>query len=357
MKVATFTLPFHPNYGATLQAYALQQSLIELGHETAAIDVERKALRSLVRHYLSRFKSFLLGGDFRENYNYGNLEFHKFIKNEIITTRKITFPYQFRRKDINSFDAYIVGSDQVWRPKYVENIQRYFFDFVSNDKIKISYAASFGTGSFEFLEEDAAHCKSLINEFKAVSVREESGVDICCNYFKYPKPQLVLDPTFLIEVNKYNDLIDKYSNSKPNSDCFCYILDPNEYKISKIKNSFIEAKILNLGVDTKNKVGIGCWLKGIRDSEYVVTDSFHGVVFSIIFNKKFVAIGNRSRGLARFENILNLFGIPERLVTEEALESINLKEVLDKEIDYTQVNNILLEQRLNSFQFLKNSLK
>ncbi|EHV9720859.1 polysaccharide pyruvyl transferase family protein [Vibrio parahaemolyticus] len=357
MKVATFTLPFHPNYGATLQAYALQQSIIELGHETVAIDVERRALRQTVRHYLSRIKNLCLRGELRENYDYGNAEFSRFIKNEIIKSKKVSFSYQFNREDIKQFDAYVVGSDQVWRPKYVENIQRYFFDFVREGKIKVSYAASFGTDNFEYSEDDLASCKLLINTFDAVSVRESSGIDICNNHFKYLSAKLVLDPTFLIDVRKYNSIISKYSKNEFDSECFCYILDPSELKLSKIRDTFLNATILNLNAKTKDKVGIGCWLKGIRDSKYVITDSFHGVAFSIIFNKKFLAIGNKSRGLARFENILNLFNISERLITEDVLMSTDIKAVLEKDIDYIQVNNILNKEKFMSLEFLRRSLR
>lgn len=357
LKVATFTLPFHPNYGATLQAYALQQSIIELGHDTVAIDVERRALRQTFRHYLSRVKNLCLRGEFRENYDYGNAEFSKFIKNEIIKSKKISFSYQFNRKDIKQFDAYVVGSDQVWRPKYVENIRRYFFDFVNEGKIKVSYAASFGTDTFEYCKEDLESCKLLINSFDAVSVRESSGIGICNDHFKCSSVKLVLDPTFLIDVSKYNSIISKYSKSDFDSECFCYILDPNELKLSKIKDTFLNPTILNLNAHTKDKVGIGCWLKGIRDSKYVITDSFHGVVFSIIFNKKFLAIGNKSRGLARFENILNLFNISERLITEDILMSTDIKAVLENDIDYSQVNKILNKEKLISLEFLERSLK
>ncbi|CEO38468.1 polysaccharide pyruvyl transferase family protein [Photobacterium kishitanii] len=355
MRVATLTLPFHANYGAVLQAYALQVTLKSFGHDVYSLDIDRRSLRPLFKYSLSRIKGIVTKGEVLDNYNYGNKKFKKFIENEIALTKKIKFQKDFMRNDIQNFDAYIVGSDQVWRPKYVMNIGRYFLDFVKNDKIKISYAASFGTDDFEYSNDEYKKCSILLSDFKGVSVREFDGIDKCKDKL-LSSSELVLDPTLLVNVNVYNNLIDKYSEKKLASDFFCYILDPNKSKMDYINKAFNHPYVINHGLKSKDKDSIGCWLKGIRDCNLVITDSFHGVVFSIIFNKEFIAIGNSDRGLARFKSILKVFNLTDRLINEDQLSIDNLKIIANSKIDYINVNKILNEKRNESFDFIAKHL-
>lgn len=355
MRVATLTLPFHTNYGAVLQAYALQVTLKSFGHDVYSLDIDRSSLRPLFKYSLSRIKGIITKGEILDNHNYGNKKFKKFIENEINLTKKIKFQKDFMRNDIQGFDAYIVGSDQVWRPKYVMNIGRYFLDFVKKDKIKISYAASFGTDDFEYSNDEHKKCTMLLSGFRGVSVREFDGIDKCKDKF-LSNSELVLDPTLLVNVNIYNNIIEKYSENKIKSDCFCYILDPNKSKMGHINNAFNYPYVINSGLKSKDKDSIGCWLRGIRDCNLVVTDSFHGVVFSIIFNKEFIAIGNSYRGLARFKSILKIFNLTDRLIVEEQLNVDELKRIEKSKIDYINVNKILNKKRNESFDFISKHL-
>lgn len=357
MKIATLTLPFHPNYGAVLQAYALQSVLKSLGHDVSSIDLERRSLRNISRYYISRLKNVIYGGNILDNYGYGNKKFKKFIKNELTLTEKVNFERDFYRSDIQGFDAYIVGSDQVWRPKYVMNIDRYFFNFVGKGKTKISYAASFGTELFDYTIEEKNRCLEYIKEFKGISVREVDGLDKCEKEL-LSTASLVLDPTLLVDTDEYNRLISKYSQDENVSEVFCYILDKNMTKLKSIKTAFPQAFFINGEGNCKDKakVCISSWLKGIRDSEIVITDSFHGVVFSIIFNKNFVAIGNKKRGLARFTSILSLFNLMDRLIIDDKLTYVHLHEISSTDIDYDKVNEILNLKKEESISFLKNNL-
>ncbi|HIF9407616.1 TPA: polysaccharide pyruvyl transferase family protein [Photobacterium damselae] len=357
MKIATLTLPFHPNYGAVLQAFALQSILKSLGHEVVSIDLERRSLRKLSRYYLSRIKNIISGGDILDNYEYGNKEFKKFIENELTLTKKIKFERDFYRSDIQNFEAYIVGSDQVWRPKYVMNIDRYFLNFVNKDKVKVSYAASFGTELFDYSVEEKARCIEYIRDFNGISVREIDGVDKCKDEF-HSIASLVLDPTLLVDANEYSHLISKYSKEQKRAKAFCYILDAKISKVESIKKAFPQAFFIN-GESTckdKDKVCISNWLKGIRDSHIVITDSFHGVAFSIIFNKNFIAIGNKKRGLARFTSLLRLFNLEDRLIIDDELTSELIHKVSKINIDYINVNKILSSEKEKSIDFLINSL-
>src|SRR5690606_11296305 len=129
------------------------------------------------------------------------------------------------KKSIGFLDAIIVGSDQVWRYNYVkENYRYYLLDYLSAQTLKISYAASFGVDKWEGSEETVQHVSHLLKQFDAVSVREKSGIKICSNTFDYQNAVHVLDPTFLPEVNFYNDLIDKEKIEKKVR-LFTYVLD------------------------------------------------------------------------------------------------------------------------------------
>lgn len=353
MKIATLTLPFHPNYGAVLQAFSLQKILEELGHETECIDITYRSLRPTYRNILSDLKTKLTNRKPKILTDYGNVYFKKFINEEINKTNQIIWSYQFKNKKIFNFDAYVVGSDQVWREEYSKNIKRYLFDFVEDKPIKIAYAASFGTNS-KLIPIDKY--LTLAKKFKSVSVREKDGIRICKNFLGVSAKQ-VIDPTLLIDPNYFNNIIKRYScsNAKLNK-YYCYILDQSPAMIQSLNDFNSNVYIENYMAADKDKISIGDWLKRIRDSSFIITDSFHGVVFSIIFNKRFVAIGNSRRGLSRFESILNLFGLEERLILDCDLTSSKIENILQKKLDIESINTLKNKYKNEGINFLKESL-
>ncbi|WP_035673937.1 polysaccharide pyruvyl transferase family protein [Flavobacterium sp. 83] len=375
MKIAILTQPLAHNYGGILQAYALQKILKDLGHEVITIDRQnKKDILKTLRYFknatydriVNKRKPFFSKRQI--DYVYKNtIQFiHSNINRSEYIDNTLDLKSHFHK---NNYDAIIVGSDQTWRPIYSPNIYNYFFDFLQdNAKIrKISYAASFGTDKWEFSDIETEKCKHLIQQFDAISVREYSGVDLCKQYFN-SSAQVVLDPTLLLKKEDYIKVIDSSRRDlKPVNGIFTYILDKTANKTTLIKNA---SSLLGLPVFSNQPKEVygksSCmevenylyppvegWLNSFLKADFVIADSFHGIIFSIIFNKNFIAIGNKERGLSRFNSLLKLFDLEHRLIDEEGELAENL---LYDEIDYVKVNSVLDKWRNESVDFLKNNL-
>lgn len=188
-----------------------------------------------------------------------------------------------------------------------------------------------------------------------------------CEEYLNASAKLVLDPTLLISRSYYENLVED-SNLQPlkNNSMMVYILDNSSTKdcivniISQkldlsINNVRSEKYFSEVGTSKIDKCifpSIEEWLRGFMEAKYVVTDSFHGTVFSIIFNKPFVSIVNKQRGASRFYSLLNMFGLQDRLVYDIS----KVDELIGKKIDFDAVNNILTEKRNESINFLIQSL-
>jgi len=248
-------------------------------------------------------------------FKYRGKNMHSFFNQNIQPQTK----YIYTTKDLQaeckgSFDAYIVGSDQVWRPIYVKGIvSNYFLDFVKDTPVKrISYGASFGSSKPEYTEVEKTICGNLLEQFDAVSVREKGALKVIEQFgWKAKKTQVVPDPTMLLSRICYDNLI-PVVNTKAKGSIFCYVLDKNEANnnvIEKIRQS-LQRPIYEIADIQKGDTvlpSIETWLSAIRDSDFVITDSYHGTVFSILFNKPFVVCVNKERGADRFESLLETF--------------------------------------------------
>ena len=256
----------------------------------------------------------------------------------------------------NNFDAYIVGSDQTWRPAYNWGDRLYYMylDFVKdNDSVKkIAYAASFGVDNWEYSQDQTNKCKELIKKFDAISVREVSGIALCRDYLNV-EAQHLLDPTLLLSADDYRLLIKDKDFGYKGEVCV-YILDMTEEK-RRLINVFCSKNNLRwypVGTCLNNgdMPSIESWLAGFDKAKYVITDSFHGSVFSIIFNKPFVSIGNNARGMSRFDSLLGVFNLEDRLVSEnDELRTITPP-------NWEAVNAIRSEWQEKSINFLKTNL-
>lgn len=379
MKIGIITQPLRINYGGLLQNYALQQVLLKQGHDVYTID--RTYLNDIYRLETHRYIKYLI----KETINKFLIKKYSPTKNEL---RKITencrrfveeniivTNYVKRKKDFlattakYSFDAFVVGSDQVWRPMYSPNILNDFLDFCQEQpNIKrIAYAASFGVDDWEYTPIQTTECSRLAKMFNAISVRECSGIELCKKHLGV-EATLVLDPTLLLEKEDYIKLISKSGEQESEGNLFCYILDDND----TIKNSihYIEKKLSLKGFQVKSakkpyiiERGDNLtehvipsptkWLRAFMDAKIVFTDSFHGCVFSIIFNKPFWVIGNKERGNARFDSLLKLFNLEDRLVSLDKIESTNLL----APIYWEKVNTTKKEWQNKSLAFIKENLK
>lgn len=374
-KIAILTLPLHTNYGGILQCYALQTVLEREGHD---VKVLTKPLYSKVYYLIWALaiikrilKKVFLRKDVSILYAPYQLERKIIRKNtdRFIRTYIHIYPTSAWNKNLfKKFDAIVVGSDQVWRPAYV-NPEEYCLSFLNDTEIKrISYAASFGLDNVdEFSKEQLKNCASLLKKFDSISVREFTGVDICRDNFGVDAIQL-LDPTLLLDAKDYITLIDDKDVLEPTGNMLVYILDKTEEKVSIVNEIAKERGLMPYWLDSADeidrsrpleysaKMPVEQWLYGFKKTDFVFTDSFHGCVFSIIFNKQFIALGNEERGLSRFVSLLRTFNLNDRLIY--GLEDYkNNKSTLLSTIDYEKVNNILNEERTKSFDYLDKTLK
>ena len=377
MKIGIITQPLHCNYGGLLQNYALQQVLEAMGHSVLTIDEGVKP-DSFVWHCMSAVKTFLLkmvgkgGGRVFPHWltekekNYINHNVDYFTRKYITSSAKIPSLDDVRSYVTKeSFDAFVVGSDQVWRPCYNSSIERPFLAFTKGLSVRrISYAASFGVDFWEYTPQQTAVAVELIKSFDAVSVREESAVGLCREHLQCDA-QLVLDPTMLLDKEKYVALVIAEGEPRSAGSLFTYILDNNADKQRIIEEIAVERclqpfAIMPQRVDAQSIRNIDncvyptvtAWLRAFMDADYVVCDSFHGAVFSIIFNKPFIVLANSARGNARFASLLALFGLGERMT-----DSTHYEEIIHKEIDWQAVNRRKETLRAESLMFLQNSLQ
>lgn len=379
MKIGVLTLPLQNNYGGLLQAYALKEVLQSLGHEVIIINREKKKPSSW-RKYASIAKSVLIGREIAPNILLSVSQKEKItketrnFKDKYIPNLSHLITDNNGMQDINkmSFDAYVVGSDQCWRPRYSPSIRNYFLDFAAEDKIvkRIAYAASFGVSHLEFTNEDTIACKELLQKFDAISVREDSAIDLIKTNFGRKDVHHVLDPTMLLSTNTYKEITDRENISPSRGTLKVYVLDKTPEKDKLVRQigdklhleSFevLPVKRLNEKKVTKDNIedfvypNPAEWLRGFQDAEFVVTDSFHGTVFAILHNIPFIAIGNKNRGLSRFESLLSMFGLNDRLVTDFA--PFDVDDYLSMTINWTNVNIKLNIEREKAIKFIADNL-
>lgn len=381
MKIAVLTLPLHTNYGGILQCYALCSVLRNMGHEVKVIDQSTMYTLPLYRILLTVLKRLCLNIVKKDKASTLQLlklytQRNKIAKNmrgfchqQIPMTKESYTGRKLRRLQNKGFDAYIVGADQVWRPLYAGDIKQYFFDFLHDKKTKrISYAASFGVDYQEYSIPAASICGRLLEQFDAVSVREKSAIKLIESIYgwKCKEPQLVLDPTLLLSANDYINTLHlqrKFKTAFINM----YVLDDNQYAIplgnylsinfnldiyqSPSPDIFFENEIHECDALPSPTE----WLTRILYADWVLTDSFHGCVFSILFHRPFIVLGNPERGLSRINNLLEMFGLENRLVISND-DFMRRKDQLLAAIDYQSVDNILKEKRIKSVSFLVEAL-
>lgn len=350
MKIAIITQPLISNYGGLLQNWALQQALKKINSEWKVITFDQ--VDSVAPLYLrlgSRVKQMF---GLKKRTNFLN-SFELFRTTYINATTKAKSLRDFKRFDrLYKPDAYITGSDQVWRPRMTNILSANFLGF-TQCPIKLAYAASFGTDNWEFSEEETAISKRLIGQFKGISVREDSGVTLCQTYLN-KKAEHLLDPTLLLEPNDYKSLLAE-EEILTTPYIFTYILDTSSEKQAIVKSIIGQEVENNACYDAnghlpKVRMSVEQWIKGIIYSDLVVCDSFHGVAFSIIFNKDFIVLNNPERGNTRIESILRQFDLTDRLI------NCTRENALVKPIDWERINKRRKELKIKSINFIKANL-
>lgn len=396
-RVGLLTLPLHTNYGGIVQAVAMYRLLShELGCEVvflervAAVGSKSWLKRALIGGTLRLPFLFALRAQLRQAAqgqgwlarvlapSSAQRAFRKL--DRIIRTRRSREHQPFIARAIPrrsgaltstaqmaaaitrfGLDTLVVGSDQVWRlgyhPPGAE--QDFFFGFAPDPGIrKIAYAASFGLGEWTY-PEHLRQTQAALGRFHAVGVREASGVQICSERLGRPDAVHVLDPTMVVDPACYAQLAAPPA-PRTAPTLMSYVLDDDPQR-QAIGDELLQA----LGRDFRHralKLDIGWatldvpgWLRAFMDADFVLTDSFHGVVFSIIFRKNFIAIVNRDRGADRFTSLLGQLGLLERLVAPSERERVGA--LARQPIDYERVTARLEALRAHSLAFLRAALR
>ncbi|MBR3985170.1 MAG: polysaccharide pyruvyl transferase family protein [Bacteroidaceae bacterium] len=365
MKIAIITIPLHTNYGGILQAYALQTTLKRFGHSVTLIEPYPNYLHHPLKMPLVYFKRCLCKYILREDVKIlkspqQRIREHteRFIK-EHISIRFIK-SNQWNEQLAQSYDAFIVGSDQVWRPKYYKPISRAYLDFTKRSNVlRIAYAASFGTKENEYTTEQVDTCRPLALQFNAISVREESGISLCQELFGITV-HIMPDPTMLLTAKDYKKLLEGKCGSNQRGNLLIYILDESQSINNEIevfaKNRHLtpfkvnsKVELSNVSIEEQIQPPVEEWLKGFYDAEFVITDSFHACIFSIIFHKPFICIGNAKRGTSRFISLLNAFNLQNRLTN-------SLDNYKDTEINWIEVDRILNKKRDEAITYINSTL-
>lgn len=361
-KVGILTLQFANNYGGFLQTYALFTTLRQLGYLPIIINRRFPIPKTIASTYLKLVDNRI------------NSSFNQFRAKHFTATTEPIFTHDAMCQIANNLDAVIVGSDQVWRLEYTKNIgfgYNMFLDFVPKQKKRVSYAASFGTDKFEGDTNDINTVTKLLATFDGISVRENSAVDICQSLF-HASATHVLDPTMLLTMEDYDKLISlsEVEGVAESNFLVQYLLDPNANRkvIAKELAVKYNAHLKNIYRDSESEFSLkrdffpsskhkfpsfSNWLWSIKNAQFVVTDSFHGVVFSILFNKQFVCIANKSRGVARMDSLLGMFELQSRLIDESDEKS---KYDQLPTINYDSVNVLIDMYRKKSVDFIVSSL-
>ena len=371
MKIGIVTLPLHTNYGGLLQAYALQTVLERMRHEVEHLHlpVEFPILHPTWKMPLVWSKrailKFLCGEYnipiFTHPYKWIRKNTDEFIASHI--QPRYLNEAGWNEELANEYDAIVFGSDQVWRPIYAYPIEKYFGAFLGDSNVKcISYAASFGTEDNEYSGNQQKTCSELLKKFSAVSVREMSAVAICKERFGVDAKHL-LDPTMLLSSEAYIRIFEQANTPKSRGSLAISVLDENPQIEAFIRKQSSQKSLIpfrtnskvenpNAKLSERQQPPVERWLRSFHDAEFVITDSFHACVFSILFHKPFICIGNKKRGMSRFDSLLNMFGLGNRLV-----DINDIANYVEKEIDWGHVDNILEQKREEAFQFLNQALQ
>lgn len=363
-RIAIMTWYSYRNYGTALQSSALFYIVKNRGYNVdfvsylpkdgavsnPKLDLIKRMLKKLKR----RYPSLELGTLF-DNY---------FEERGTFTTVCASYPelYDLNRK----YQAFVCGSDQIWSPLCYDS--KYFLDFVENTDKMVAYAPSIGSTKIDdpiIRERMAQH----ISRFKHLSVREQQGANLI-KELTGQDAKVVLDPTLLMNAKEWDEFANADRVVKIDGKyILCYFLGDAEKYMRYVRNlskkSNIPFYVIPVTTQQKNggnavpfEVGPSEFVSLIRNAEYVVTDSFHGMAFSVNYNKPFAVFkrfkdNDPKNQNSRIFNLLQVLGLENRLVDYNNTK--NIQDML--ECDFTEVNRKLKEQRVSSIEYLKNALE
>lgn len=348
MKIAVITYHYSNNKGAVMQTYGLCKFLREQGYDIELIDI-RQSEKTSQPFYIKLVKFFVAG--YRMNQD---------IKKFYPPLTRRYFSVEELRKDPPKADCYIVGSDQVWNPNISKDfMMAYFLDFGESNVKRISYASSFGISEWVIKDQLVnKKIENLLKSFVALSVREKEGKALCEREFSIT-PEVVLDPTFLndnyiefTEKVKQKDIIVCYKINKTH-DFWTFV--PVVKKKLGGQMTILNYNYPKMGYKYCFPPSLRSWMRSIASAKFVLTDSFHGVVFSIINKKNFCVILNHNDRDSRLINLITEFRFQDRMFNsvEEMLQTNNWM----SSIDYSKHETLIQKRVKESRDYLLNTLK
>lgn len=385
MKVCIINLQWFDNPGAVWLAYSLQETVKRIiGSDN--IEIMDYAAGGGRKHR-SNLNLFEFSGKVKNKMQkITSPDYHKFCKKTLLRHElyeKFRHDYLKRTQRFSTLNSsilnkeythFIVGSDVVWKPEIADSMHSlvYFLKFAKKESVKISYAASIGTDDATLLNPLATLYSRLISDFDYISVREKSAADFLEKISDKNITQ-VIDPVFLSEAKVYKQFLKDCVDISEKPYLFLYLLTPDEravnfalriaeennlvlvYDLHKTENLGIRKMLSSEGkVQVIECIEIGPveFLKSIYGADFVVSDSFHGTSFSILFHKNFYTFGRVNRGInisSRVENLLRELGLSEQFIGENISEDIRFT-------NYQGVDDKINLMKEASIEFLKSSL-
>lgn len=361
MKIGLMTWFRYNNYGTILQAYALQQVLKKNNYDSVLIDYKPRGTLKNINN-INDLNKIIISKVKGTKYIVNETTFDDFIKEKLEISKQCNNYYELKELSKN-LDAIVCGSDQIWSSSSFD--ANYFLPFAEQTKI-MSYAPSFGKSAIDNAEI-SSKMKELIERFNIISVREKTGKkiikDLCGK-----EATVTLDPTLLLNKEDWYKLVNNNLNNKLKTKNYilCYFLgDSNKYynkilKLAKVNNLEIinipALKNQKLNKYSKNiPVGPQDFITLIKNAKIILTDSFHGVIFSINFNRNFYAYkrfkdNDKKSQNSRVVDMLDTLGLSDRLTSNNTKFSCEA-------INYASINKKLNIIRKDSLKFLLSGLK
>lgn len=362
-RIGIITYHRSQNYGAQLQAYATRTALEKMGYRAEVIDCNRIGQIDKLFHWnFSSLKGFL--GALRNNALSLVSEKKRRRLFAAFSEQKIGLSKpSHSRRELEAlcaeYDAVITGSDQVWHPQICEGNTAFFLDLPLRPEQKIAYAPSFGVS--EYSPEEAATYMPLISGIAHLSVREEAGQALIRKHLHREAP-LVLDPTMLLTREDW----DTIARPAPYQRYLLYftILDEPPGTDEMVRRIAAERglRIVRIGrlKDMMKRGFINARANGpqeflglVRDADFIVTSSFHGSVFSILYQKEFLCVLNNNNRNSRLETLARRLGLESRLVHDVSHEDAAAAK---QPIDYATARKKLAHEREKSLEFLRHAL-
>lgn len=361
LKVGIITFYNVLNYGANLQCFALMNKIEQWSCNASIINYANQTskyanINSIIKKIYVLIVNFLLlplNLKIKRNF--------KIFQNQYYNLSKVVTTKEELENLLNEYDYVITGSDQVWNEEITqEDFDIYMLKLkdLSGNK-KISYAASIGKDNIE--KEKSSRIANAVKDYKAISVREKSAKDILNNE-GINNVEIVLDPVLLHTQKEWNS-VRKSSNSKEKY-IFVYMLLKDYKLIEFVEHLADKTQYRIVHMDRINrynrkyrpmsKYGVGPdeFVDLIANAEYVVMNSFHGLAFSILYEKQFVVFPHNTRN-TRIENLLDITNLRDRMITSK---EYNIEDYINEKIDYEEVNKRLEVEREKSINFLKKAL-